>query len=99
MACVNDGGGPSSYYTISIIGAGGRYRQTISADYWGYATGDLGALLPCWSPDSRSVAFIDDALVSEGESYLATATVAGDYRRLRAGVDSAPAWQRLPRSR
>jgi Tol biopolymer transport system component len=92
--CVDDGGGPSPYWTITIIGADGRYRQTISADYWEYATGDLGALLlPCWSPDSRSVAFIDDALTLEGEYYLATATVAGDYRRLRTGVFSTLAWQ------
>jgi hypothetical protein len=99
MACVNDGGGPSPYFTIAIIGADGRYQQTISTDYWGYGTNELGAFLPCWSPDSRSVAFIDDASTREGEYYLSTATLRGDYRHLRAGVFSAPAWQRLPRSR
>jgi hypothetical protein len=99
MACVNDGSGPSPYFTIPIIGADGRYQQTVSTDYWGYATNDIGAFLVCWSPDSRSVAFIADALTSEGTSYLATVKPPADYRRLRAGVFSAPAWQRLPRPR
>jgi Tol biopolymer transport system component len=98
-ACVNDDGGPSPYFTITIIGADGRYQQTVSTDYWGYTTGEIGALFPCWSPDSRAVAFIADAVLSEGTSYLATVKPPADYRRLRAGVFSPPAWQRLPRSR
>jgi hypothetical protein len=59
-----------------------------------------------WSPDSRSLAFIDDQLYSSGDSFLATAKLFAtatrtdfsfDYRQLRGGVFSAPAWQRLSR--
>ena len=95
------------YSDIQIIDAEGNYRWTISNDQYpgGY---DSGTSLAVWSPDSLSLAFLDDRLHSEGDSFLATARLLAtatrsdfsfDYRQLRAGVFSAPAWQRLPRPR
>ena len=95
------------YSSIQIIDAEGHYRWTVSNDQypWGYHT---GTSLAVWSPDSLSLAFIDDQLFSSGNSFLATARLLAtatrsdfsfDYRQVRADVFSAPAWQRLPRSR
>jgi Tol biopolymer transport system component len=82
------------------MSADGKGQTEISSDYWGYTSHDIGAIFPVWSPDSRFLAFINDAEVSEGDAFLATATRSGtSYRRLKAGVFSPPAWQRQPRSR
>jgi hypothetical protein len=56
----------------------------------------LGTYSPVWSPDSTTLAFIDDRLSAEGEIYLETATLTANYKRLKAGVTSAASWQRMP---
>ena len=102
--CLDDG---VRHSDIEIIDAEGHYRWTVSNNQypWGY---DSGTSRPVWSPDSLSLAFLDDRLHSEGDSFLATSRLLAtgtrsdfsfDYRQLRAGVFSAPAWQRLPRPR
>ena len=90
---------------IEIIDPEGRYRFTISNDQYPWADHGRGQSSAVWSPDSLSLAFIDDQSFS-GESFLATARLLAtatrtdfrfDYQQLRGDVWSAPAWQRLPR--
>ena len=95
------------YSRIEIIDPEGHYRYTISNDQYPWAIHGVGQSLAVWSPDSLSLAFIEDRSLS-GESFLATSRLLAtatrsdfkfDYRELVADVWSAPAWQRLPRPR
>lgn len=92
---------------IEIIDPEGRYRYTISNDQYPWAIHGDGQSMAVWSPDSLSLAFIEDRSLS-GESFLTTSRLLAtatrsdfkfDYRELVADVWSAPAWQRLPRPR
>jgi Tol biopolymer transport system component len=82
--------------TISIMSAAGVWRNDIDNYIWGH-TNDIGPRSFVWSPDSRYIAFIDDALATEGEFFLELATSAptGSYKRLKAGAYGVPSWQRL----
>ena len=101
--CLDDG---VRHSDIEIIDAEGHHRWTVSMSHT--LGDDSGTSRPVWSPDSLSLAFLDDRLHSEGDSFLATSRLLAtgtrsdfsfDYRQFRAGVFSAPAWQRLPRPR
>ena len=102
--CFEDG---VPFSRIEIIDAEGNYRWTVSNDQYPWVY-EAGQSLAVWSPDSLSLAFLDDRLNSEGDSFLATSRLLAtatrsdfrfDYRQLRGGVFSAPAWQPLPRPR
>ena len=84
--------------TIPIIDAEGVWQNQIENLIWGF-TDDFGPHSFVWSPDSRFLAFIDDALGSEGEDFLEIAAVSpgGSYKRLAAGASGTPSWQPIVR--
>jgi Tol biopolymer transport system component len=92
VRCVLDGGTTFLYSAIPIMSADGVWQYEINNMLWG-TNSDFGTHSPVWSPDSRFLAFIDDASLSQGETFLEVASRTGaNNRRLKAGVDAAPAW-------
>ena len=78
---------------IHILNADGVWRSTIDNMVWGLSD-DFGPHSFVWSPDSRYLAFIDEA-DSIGESFLEVADLAVPIKRLTAGASGTPNWQRL----
>lgn len=98
LRCVSEGvAEPFIRSSIPIINANGVFHHEIDNMIWG-TTSDFGLTDFVWSPDSRFLAFIDDAELSAGEHYLerASASPSGSYKRLKAGARGVPSWQRLP---
>jgi hypothetical protein len=98
VRCVGDA---FAYSAIPIISVDGAWHNEINNMYWGNSP-DFGTFNAVWSPDSRFLAFIDDAEAMAGEYYLETAPITPtgsgpEPRRLKAGVSSAPAWGPSPR--
>jgi hypothetical protein len=84
---------------IPIVNPDGVWQHQVDNLYWGTFP-DYGFSDFVWSPDSRLLAFIDDALLTNGEVYLETAPSSPCncvYKRLKPGARGAISWQRLPR--
>lgn len=102
--CAGPGGSPISFASIEIVDAAtgtylGGFSGTVDSPY------DGGALLPSWSPDGRSLAFLDDVSDSEGAIVLSVfdlnSRTTYPVRRLPltdSSVAARPDWQRLPSS-
>jgi Tol biopolymer transport system component len=78
---------------INIHDADGVWRSTIDNTVWGLSD-NFGPHSFVWSPNSRYLAFIDEA-DSMGESFLEVADFAVPIKRLTAGASGTPSWQRL----
>ncbi|HEX4745872.1 MAG TPA: hypothetical protein VFU99_03220 [Gaiellaceae bacterium] len=78
--------------SITIHNAEGAWHSTIDNTVWGHSD-DFGPHSFVWSPDSRYLAFIDEA-DSIGESFLEVADLAAPIKRL-TGASGTPSWQRM----
>jgi len=94
--CVDEGNLQYMVSETPIIDANGVFHHQVDNLVWGF-TPDFGPADFVWSPDSRLLAFIDDADFTEGTQYLETAMVSPleSYKRLKAGAWGGPAWQRV----
>jgi Tol biopolymer transport system component len=100
--CAAPGGSPISVADIEIVDVRtGTYLDGV--DGTGDSPYDGGALLPSWSPDGRSLAFLDDISDSEGAIVLSVfdldTQTTSPVRRLPlddSSVVGRPDWQRLP---
>ena len=97
---MTDSGDPFLFAAIPIISADGVGHYEINNLQWGW-TPDYGTSDFVWSPDSRLLAFLDDALMSDGEVFLETGGISGTIgqERLKGGLGQSPvalAWQRSP---
>lgn len=95
--CVtNEGPKPFPIGAISVIDGDGAWHHDIDNLIWGYSM-DFGPYNAVWAPNSRSLAFIDDEIATDGEEFLGVASMppTAGYKRLTAGARGAPSWQRL----
>ena len=92
VRCVREGDTQFLRSTIPIVTPEGMWRHELDNMVWGENT-DFGLSDADWSPDSRFLAFVDEA-DSTGQEFLETASLSGNYERLKEGVSAAPAWQR-----
>ena len=82
--------------SIPIITPDGVWKNEFDNSFWGQSI-DFGPHSFVWSPDSRYLAFVDDAEYSVGEDYLEIAAMSprGGYKRLTtSAANYSPAWQR-----
>src|SRR5262249_8248563 len=102
--CAGPGGSPISLASIDIVDA----TTGTSLDGFSGTGGtpyDGGVLLPSWSPDGRSLAFLDDVSASQGAIVLSVIGLGRGttypVRRLpltESSVAARPDWQRMPSS-
>jgi Tol biopolymer transport system component len=89
--------------SIEVFNTNGDFQNSIDNEVWGRSP-NLGPYNFVWSPNSRSLAFLDDAVYTSGAVYLETAPATpkagATQERLKAGLSQnagAPSWQRTSR--